>query len=117
MFFTHFKRIVRTGFVNFWRNSFVTAASILVMTTTLFVLGSFLFLDAMLDQTLDNIASRVDINIYFTPDARESDILAIQESIEKTKKSKPAILSEYQKNLEDLNKRLKKMENKIDQSD
>jgi len=82
MFFTHFKRIVRTGFVNFWRNSFVTAASILVMTTTLFVLGSFLFLDAMLDQTLDNISSRVDINIYFTPDARESDILAIQESIE-----------------------------------
>ena len=41
----------------------------------------------------------------------------IQESIEKIKKSKPAILSEYQKNLEDFNKRLKKMENKIDQSD
>ena len=52
------------------------------MTTTLFVLGSFLFLDAMLDQTLDNIASRVDINVYFSPDAAENDILAIQSSIE-----------------------------------
>ena len=82
MFWTNFKRIIRTGFVNFWRNSFVTAASILVMTTTLFVLGCFIFLDAMLEQTLDNISERVDINIYFEPDASESDILAIRDSIE-----------------------------------
>lgn len=82
MFFTNLRRIIRTGFVNFWRNSFVTAASILVMTTTLFVLGSFLFLDAMLDQTLQNIRERVDINVYFLPDAVESDIFAFQDRLE-----------------------------------
>lgn len=81
MFLTNFKRIIRTGFINFWRNSFVTAASILVMTTTLFVLGSFVFLDAMLDQTLENIAERVDINVYFEPDVSETEILAVRDAI------------------------------------
>ena len=82
MFFTNFRRIVRTGFINFWRNSFVTAASILVMTTTLFVLGTFIFVDALLGQTLEQIRSRVDINVYFNPAAEEADILAIRDNLE-----------------------------------
>lgn len=82
MFWTNLRRILRTGFVNFWRNSFVTAASILVMTTTLFVLGSFLLLDATLDQTLANIRDRVDINVYFVEDIPESDVIAVQNQLE-----------------------------------
>ena len=82
MFFTNFKRIIRTGFVNFWRNSFVTVASILVMTTTLFVLGAFLFLDATLDQTLDNIQDRVDIKVTFRDDVPESTVLEVRDELE-----------------------------------
>lgn len=81
MLWTNLKRIIRTGFVNFWRNSFVTAASVLVMTTTLFVLGCFLLLDATLDQTLDNIKGRVDINVYFEEGVPESEVLAVRDQL------------------------------------
>jgi cell division transport system permease protein len=52
------------------------------MTTTLFVLGSFIFLDATLDQTLDNIRERVDINVYFSEGVPESDVLAVRDQLE-----------------------------------
>jgi hypothetical protein len=32
MFWTNFKRITRTGFMNFWRNGTVSLASVFMMT-------------------------------------------------------------------------------------
>ncbi len=81
MIWTSIKRVLRTGFVSFWRNGFVTAASILVMTVTLFVLGSLVFLDAMLDASLGQIQSKVDVNVYFTLDAEEAEMFEVRDSI------------------------------------
>jgi len=82
MFWTDTKRVIKTGFVSFWRNGVVTAAAVLVMTVTLFVLGSLVFLDAMLDSALGQIQSKVDINVYFTVDAPENEMIAMKESLE-----------------------------------
>jgi len=38
--FLAFRRIVKTGFINFWRNGFVSVSSVVVMSITLFVIGS-----------------------------------------------------------------------------
>jgi len=79
---TNFKRVIKSGFVNFWRNSFVSLASILVMTVTLFVIGSLLFLGATLDASLQQLQSKVDVNVYFVTDAAEADILDLKARIE-----------------------------------
>lgn len=79
---TNLKRIIKSGFVSFWRNSVVSFASILVMTMTLFVLGSILFVNATLDASLSQIRDKVDINVYFVTTAPEDDILALQSSLE-----------------------------------
>ena len=76
------KRIVRSGFVSFWRNSFVSLAAIIVMIITLFVVGALIFVNAMLSAALTSIQEKVDINVYFTTDAEESDIFAIRRQIE-----------------------------------
>lgn len=76
------KRIIKSGFVSFWRNGVVSFASILVMTMTLFVLGSILFVNATLDASLTQIRNKVDINVYFVTTAPEEDILALKSSIE-----------------------------------
>ena len=81
MFWTNVKRVVRAGFVSFWRNSFVSLGSVLVMTITLFVIGSVIFLLATLDSSLDDLRSRVDISVYIVPNAPESDILSLQNSL------------------------------------
>lgn len=81
-FLENSQRIIRAGFTSFWRNKFVTASAILIMTVTLFIMGSLLFLGAMLDTSLEQISEKVDVNVYFTTDANESDILALQSALE-----------------------------------
>jgi cell division transport system permease protein len=77
-----FKRICKSGFFNFWRNSFVSLANLLVMTVALFVIGSLMFNNALLDGSLQELRDKVDINVYFTLDALEGDILALASALE-----------------------------------
>lgn len=82
MIWTDFKRIVRSGFVGFWRNAFVSLSAIFVMTVALFVIGSTLLLDQLLGASLQNIQNKVDINVYFVTSAVEEDILSLKTSLE-----------------------------------
>src|SRR5665213_2465925 len=79
---TNFKRVIKAGFINFWRNGFVSLASLLVMTITLLVLGSIIFVSVLSNNALAQIKDKVDINVYFVTAAQESDILAIQKSLQ-----------------------------------
>ncbi len=79
---TAFKRTIRSGFVGFWRNAFVSLAAIFVMMVTLFVIGSILFLGQLLDASLSQIKDKVDINVYFTVDAVPEDMQSLKASLE-----------------------------------
>ena len=76
------KRIIRSGFIGFWRNAYVSIASIFVMMIALFVIGTAIFVDQLLVASLQNIQSRVDINVYFTTEAPVEDILTLQGELE-----------------------------------
>ncbi|MEK7606296.1 MAG: permease-like cell division protein FtsX [Patescibacteria group bacterium] len=82
MFWINTKRILKAGFVNFWRNGFVSFAAVLIMLVTLFTLGSVVFLRAMLDTSLQELQAKVDVNVYFLTDAPEEDILTLKKSLE-----------------------------------
>lgn len=82
MFWTNTKRILQSGFINFFRNGFVSLAAILVMSITLFAVGSLLFSGALLEDSLDELRSKVDVNVYFLVDAEESDVLAVKNALE-----------------------------------
>ena len=82
MLWTNVKRIFRTGSVAFWRNKFVSLASVLVMVITLFVIGSIVFTTALLSSTLSEIKDKVDVNVYFVAMASEEDVLAVKTRIE-----------------------------------
>jgi cell division transport system permease protein len=75
------KRVFKTGFVNFWRSGFVSFASVLVMTVTLFIIGSLLVGGAIMDSALSLVKDRVDINIYFRTDVKEADIMNLKASL------------------------------------
>ncbi len=76
------KRIIKSGLINFYRNTFVSIASVVMMCITLLVIGSTIFLNAILSFTVSNIESKVDVNIYFYPSAPETQVLAIQTALE-----------------------------------
>ncbi len=82
MIFTTFKRITRTGFVNYWRNGFLSFAAIIVITLSLSVFGGLILASAFARSMLADVKEKVDINAYFVLSAPESDILAVQKEIE-----------------------------------
>lgn len=81
MIWINIKRVVKNGFMNFWRNGWVSLATILVMVITLSVVGSLLFGKAVLLTVLDQLQDKVDITVYFKTDADESEIVSWQDSL------------------------------------
>jgi len=81
-FQTDSKRIVRWGLINFYRNTVVSIASILMMTVTLTVIGVVIFLNAVLGFSLNQIQNKVDVNVYFYPRATETDVLEVKSMLE-----------------------------------
>ncbi|MFA5996834.1 MAG: permease-like cell division protein FtsX [Candidatus Paceibacterota bacterium] len=78
-----FKRVLLSGWKNFTRGGAVSAATVLIMTVTLSIIGSLIFVSALLTFTLDSIKEKVDVSVYFVTSASEADILAVKGQIEK----------------------------------
>jgi cell division transport system permease protein len=81
MFITNLKRIIVSGYRNFIRSGFTSVASILIMTITLFVITSLIFIQATLNSSLNEIKEKVDVTVYFVLDANESTILDIKQAL------------------------------------
>lgn len=82
MLFIHFKRIIRSGYHNFVRSGFTSLASVLVMTVTIFVITSLIFVQASLNASLNDIKDKVDVTVYFVPQTAEKDIKNIESSLD-----------------------------------
>lgn len=80
---TNTKRVIRSGYRNFMRSGFTSLASVLIMTITLIVITSLLFVQVALQSSLNSIKEQVDVTVYFTQGSKEDDIKNIQTSIEK----------------------------------
>lgn len=81
MLWVSIRRVVRSGVVSFLRNGFVSLASIFVMTMTLSIIGSLMFLNGIVGDFVSYVKDKVDVNVYFVPDASEGDIFDLTESI------------------------------------
>ena len=79
---TSLKRIVRSGFIGFWRNAFVSLAAIFVITVTLTVVGGMILFGQVLDTTLSQVREKVDINVYMVTTAEEAEVLDLKTSLE-----------------------------------
>src|ERR1700685_4459936 len=76
------KRVARYGFIGFLRNGFVSLAAILIMTITLFVAAALLISNAALQSVLADLTSKVDVTVYMTTTATQSQIQELETSLE-----------------------------------
>ncbi len=83
MFWISLKRVIKSGWINFRRNSVVSYAAILVTTITLAVVTALFLFQALLDASIANIQNKVDIAVYFTVNAPEDQILNLEATLEK----------------------------------
>lgn len=81
MILTKIKRVLKYGFINFWRNGWVSLATVLVMLVTLFTIGSLIFVNLLLSSTISRVQEKVDISVYFKSDAPEDKIISLKNTV------------------------------------
>jgi cell division transport system permease protein len=108
--FTAIRRITKAGFVGFWRNAYVSLASIFVLMVVLFVIAATMFIDQLLTTSLSTLQSKVDINVYFVPEANEEDVKAILASVEALPDVSSAVYTSREEALEKFREKYKNNE-------
>ncbi|HEY4515634.1 MAG TPA: permease-like cell division protein FtsX [Candidatus Paceibacterota bacterium] len=103
--FLNFKRIVKSGFINFWRSGVVSFASVVVLTATLFVSGGLYLGQAFLSASLETLKDKVDISVSFQPYATEVEVLAVKHQLELLATIKEVSYSSREEELADFKQR------------
>lgn len=76
------KRVVKAGYMSFRRNGWLSTATILVTALALFVMGTLIFVGAIAGTVLASLESKIDVSVYFNPDAPEESITAVRRDLE-----------------------------------
>ncbi len=90
MFKTNLVRIIKTGFQNFKRNSWLSAATISIIVLTLFVVTALLLLNVVTQSVVTSLENKVDISAYFNAESPENEILAVRQELIKLPEVKSA---------------------------
>src|SRR3990167_3722229 len=77
-----FRRILKWGFLNFFRNGVVSAATVLVMSLSIFMIGSVIVGSAFLSGIISSLEEKVDVSAYFKTAAPEAQILSLKKDLE-----------------------------------
>ncbi len=99
------KRIIRSGFINFWRSSVVSLSSVIVVTIALFVIGGLILAQAFLTASLNDIKAKVDISVSFQPDATEGEVLAFKKELASLPEVKDIVYRSREEELADFKQR------------
>lgn len=68
------RRVIRSGFQNYWRNLGLSLATTFVTTLTLLALSLILLINLLLGIAMESVESKVDISVYYDPLASEEQI-------------------------------------------
>jgi len=80
--FTSFKRIFKWGMTNFWRNGWLSTATVSIMSLTLLVITVLLMVSVVANAVLDNLENKIDISVYFKLETPEEQILDVKSQLE-----------------------------------
>jgi cell division transport system permease protein len=73
---------VKYGLTNFWRNSWLSVATLSIIILALIVFGGLIIFSTLTNTALESVQEKIDISVYFKSDAPEDDILNVKKSLE-----------------------------------
>ena len=79
---TALRRVIKSGVNSFWRNLWVSTATISVMVITLGLITGLFLISVVAGGILTDLEEKVDISVYFKLDVPESDILKVKTELE-----------------------------------
>jgi len=78
---SNFWRIIKSGWLNFWRNRWLSSSAVLMMSLVIFSLTSLLLVNVLINSLAEALEDKIDISVYFNLDAPEEQILKIKEEL------------------------------------
>jgi len=81
MFLT-ISRTFKEAVSNFFRNGWLSIATVSILILSLYVVSSFFVITLTVDNILKDIQDKVNVSIYFKPDVTEKDILDAKANLE-----------------------------------
>ncbi len=75
-------RVIREGAQNFWRDKWLTLATVVIMSLSLYLVGIAIFLGFGVLQVIDSVENRINVSMYFDFTVEENKILEIQKELE-----------------------------------
>ena len=75
-------RIIKYGFQSFWRNGWLSVATIVIMVLALLVLEGLIVFGVLARTAIVTLEDKIDISVYFKSTAPEDDILKLEQALE-----------------------------------
>lgn len=79
---TTLSRVIKYGLIGFWRNGWLSTATIAIVFLVLVGFGGLIMFNSLANIVLNDIQDKIDISVYFKLDAPEDRILEVQRSLE-----------------------------------
>ncbi|MCD6194995.1 ABC transporter permease [bacterium] len=74
-------RVLKFGWLNFWRNWVLSSASIIVLAIALLIISTFVAFNFLLQKTVEGVNQKVDVIVYFKDSAKEETIEEIKNEL------------------------------------
>lgn len=78
-----FWRGIKAGIKNFFRNGWLSVATISIIVLTLFIINTVFVISLVAKETLEDIQGKIDVSIYFKSDVDENQAMELVDSINK----------------------------------
>src|SRR3989344_5072596 len=75
-------RIIKYGFLGFWRNGWLSTVTIIIMLLALLVFEGLIITNTVADTAISSLEDKLDISVYFKSETPEDEILRLKKSLE-----------------------------------
>lgn len=94
-------RTLKEGFQNFYRNGWLTVATITILTISLYIISATVMIGMAANIILKNTEEKINISIYFNPEVQEQRITEIKDKLREYQEIKTVDYVSKEKALED----------------
>lgn len=81
MFFSSIKRIIRSSFINLWRQGGLSFATCFILIMAISLITSLFILKDLTGFLITGLQEKIDISVYFKNGSSEEDILRIRDEV------------------------------------
>lgn len=95
-------RMIKFGVQSFWRNIWLSAVTVIILTLNLFLMSLVIGLNVVGEQALTAVRAKVNLSVFFTPTTSEQQVKTIREDLLQKPEVKSIEIITRQQHLDDL---------------